>query len=413
MVIFLDGIDMQVIGIGAPLITRELGIAKSLFGWAISAGMAGAMTGALIGGVLADKLGRKSVLLCATIFFGCATVATATANDFPTLLCLRFLTGIGLGGAVPSCLSLASEYAPSSRRASVVSLLWAAFPLGGALGALLNSYIVGALGWRPLFVVWGVAPVLVAALHSVTLPESVWFLLRKGGREARVAAILNRIEPGAVERNAQFLTPETTIRQPTSPAELFGPKLRITTWSLAALAFIVLGLLTVGATWTPTLLTPYGYTPAAGALVVAFNGLGSFCGTLSAGFLLERWGIARVLLPALLGAAGAFLGLGFATFLFEAMAIASFCAGLTLGVASSSILALAALTYPTVIRSSGTGFAMGMGRFGAVVLPLLVGLLVAARWNIVGVMAALASLAALAGPCVWVLEHHRSNGKCP
>jgi AAHS family 4-hydroxybenzoate transporter-like MFS transporter len=410
MVVFLDGIDMQVIGIGAPLISKELGIAKSLFGWAISAGMLGAMIGAIIGGVLADRLGRKLALICATTFFGLATVATAFVHNFPSLLFFRFLTGIGLGGAVPSFVSLASEYAPRPRRASVVSLLWAAFPLGGALGALLNSYIIGVLGWRPLFLVWGVAPLLVALLHIFALPESVWFLLRKGGREAKISDILNRIQRNAVRPDAQFLAPEPNTQR-VSPAELFGATLRTATWSLSTLAFIVLGLLTVGATWTPTLLTSYGYTPTAGALVVAFNGFGSFFGTTGAGFLLERLGILRLLVPALLGAACSFVALGNATSLFDLVALASFCAGIMLGLASSSMLALAALTYPTAIRSTGIGFALGFGRFGAVVMPLLVGLLVQARWNIVGVMGVLAFLAALAIPCVLVLAHNRSSTK--
>jgi AAHS family 4-hydroxybenzoate transporter-like MFS transporter len=406
MVVFLDGIDSQIIGIGAPLISLELGIERGLFGWIISAGTFGATLGAFSCGVLADRLGRKWVLICATLCFGLATCATAFVHDYASLLLLRFVTGIGLGGAVPCFVSLTSEYAPSRHRAAVVSLLWAAFPLGAALGALLNSYLVGRLGWRPLFIVWGIVPILVALLHSFTLPESVRFLLRKGGREARVLSILKRIQPDAVRPGIRYVAVEASTQR-NSPAELFSTGLRPTTWSLSTMAFIVFGLLTVAATWTPTLLTPHGYTPATAALIVAFNGFGSFIGTIGAGFLLERIGIARSVVPALLIATLSFVALGLATSSFDLAALASFCAGMTLGLVSSSILAFAALTYPTAIRSTGIGFAMGAGRFGAVVMPLLVGQLVQQSWDIGPVMRALACLAALAIPCVLVLAHSR------
>jgi AAHS family 4-hydroxybenzoate transporter-like MFS transporter len=221
-----------------------------------------------------------------------------------------------------------------------------------------------------------------------------------------VSAILNRIQPDAVGPGARFDVTETH-NEHTSTAELFGRGLRSVTGSLSVLAFIILGALTVGATWTPTLLSSYGYTPSLGALIVAFNGFGSFFGTVSAGFLLERFGIRRVLAPALLGASAAFLAMGYGTFLFELIALASFCAGALLGVASSSILALAALIYPTAIRSTGTGFAMGMGRCGAVILPLLVGKQVQVGWNMPDIMSALGLLLAVGVPAVLVLARNR------
>lgn len=407
MVVFLDGIDTQVVGIGAPLIGRELGIGKASFGWVFAAGTLGATIGALACGVIADRLGRKGTLIVATAVFGVFTLATAFVTGYDSLLLCRFATGIGLGGAVPCFVALTSEYAPTNRRATVVSLLWAAFPLGAAVGALINSYIVFAIGWRPLFLLWGAAPLAVAALHLFVLPESVRFLLTRGGDPARVAAILNRIEPGSATAGQRFTADEPSMVR-KSPAELFSPALRTASWSLSLTALAVFGLLTVAASWMPTLLTPYGFTPAMGAIVVASNGFGSFFGTTSAGFLLERVGVLRCVVPALVGAAVSFTALGIVTGSFGLVVAASFAAGLFLGVSSSSMLAMAALTYPTAIRSTGVGWAMGMGRFGSVVAPLLVGLTVRAEWPILGVMLALSLVSAAAIPCVLVLARTRS-----
>jgi len=186
MVVVLDGIDTQVVGIGAPLIAKELAIAPALFGWLFSAGTIGAAIGALICGVLADRIGRKRVLILATTIFGLATLATGLAGNFTQLLVWRFVTGLGLGGAVPCFVALTSEYAPARWRPRIVSLLWASFPLGASVGAFINSYIVAYLGWRPLFFLWGATPLAVALILLAALPESVRFLVARGGRTERV-----------------------------------------------------------------------------------------------------------------------------------------------------------------------------------------------------------------------------------
>lgn len=402
MVVFLDGIDTQVVGIGAPLIGRELGIDKALFGWVFSAGTLGATIGAFACGVIADRVGRKKTLIVATVLFGLCTLATSYVSDFEGLLLSRFATGLGLGGAVPCFVALTSEYAPAHRRATIVSLLWAGFPLGAALGALINSYIVHAIGWRPLFVVWGIAPIGVALVHLILLPESARFLLDKGNNAPRVARLLRKIEPHSRFDGKQLVAEHNAVQR-SRPADLFGPSLRTASLSLSIIAFVVFGLLTVTASWMPSLLTPFGYSASAGALVVAFNGFGSFVGTTGAGFLLERVGIVRTALPALIGTVVSFIALALATDSFELVGIASFASGLCLGISSSSVLALAAITYPTSIRSTGVGWAMGMGRFGSVISPLLVSTMMQAEWRLLAVMIGLSIFAATAIPAVTII----------
>jgi len=155
LVALLDGLDLQSIGLAAPGIGAQLHIAPQSFGVVFSAALAGLALGAFALGPVADRIGRRSVLVASTLCFGLFTLATAYLNTFEELLAYRFLAGAGLGGAMPSFISLASEYVPGPRRAAIVSLLWAGFPLGGVVGRLVGSRIIPAYGWPSIFIVGG------------------------------------------------------------------------------------------------------------------------------------------------------------------------------------------------------------------------------------------------------------------
>lgn len=402
-VVFLDGIDTQVIGIAAPMISAEHGIARALLGWVFSAGTLGATIGALVCGLVADRVGRKTVLVAATVLFGVFTLATTLADGFASLAALRFATGLGLGGAVPCFVALTSEYAPASRRAAAVTLLWAAFPLGGMTGGFLNASLINLLGWRALFVVWGAAPLVVAAAVAVWLPESVRFLLAHRTHSKEIGRIVERLSPGATAGGAVF-----TAREADLPGfalkHLFVEGRALGTVPLWVISFLVFGALTVIAVWTPALLTAHSFPPADAALVVGFNGLGSFIGTSAAGRLIERFSAARTMIPAFIFAAVALMLYGGSSFAFTAMAFASLAAGVLLGVSSSSVVALSAAAYPTAIRSTGIGWALGFGRFGSVLGPLAVGAMVGAHWSLVQIWVVLGCVLMLAVPCVWIVS---------
>ena len=401
-VVFLDGIDTQVIGIAAPMISAEHGIAGSLLGWVFSAGTLGATVGALVCGLLADRVGRKTVLVAATACFGAFTLATTLADGFASLAVLRFATGLGLGGAVPCFVALTSEYAPATRRATAVTLLWAALPLGGMTGGFLNASLLHLVGWRALFVVWGVVPLLVAAALAAWLPESVRFLLAHRAGSKEIGRIVERLSPGTTAEGAVF-----TAREAELPGfalrHLFVEGRAMGTISLCVISFLVFGALTVIAVWTPALLTAQNFLSADAAVVVGFNGLGSFVGTSAAGRLIERFGAARAMIPAFMLAAFATMLYGGSSFAFAAVSLASLAAGVFLGVSSSSVVALSAAAYPTAIRSTGIGWALGFGRFGSVIGPLAVGAMVGAHWPLVQIWFVLGCVLLLAVPCVWIV----------
>src|SRR5437667_1880573 len=197
-VLFLDGFDTQAIGYVAPALAKEWGLTKGALGPVFSAGLFGLMIGALLFGPLADRVGRKKIIILSTLAFGIGALVTAFVQDVNTLIAIRFLTGLGLGGAMPNAVAMTSEFNPRRRRATMVMIMFCGFSVGAALGGLLAAALIPQFGWRSVFVVGGVAPLLLVPILALRLPESVRFLALTGRAHERVAELLGLIGPRAV-----------------------------------------------------------------------------------------------------------------------------------------------------------------------------------------------------------------------
>jgi AAHS family 4-hydroxybenzoate transporter-like MFS transporter len=389
LVAMLDGLDLQSIGLAAPAMGAQLRIAPQAFGMVFSAALAGLALGAFLLGPVADRVGRKRVLVAATFCFGVFTLATAYAGSLPELLTCRFLTGFGLGGAMPSFISLGSEYVAKARRTAVVSLLWAGFPLGGVVGGLLGSRIIPAYGWQSIFLVGGVLPILLSIILAIALPESVSFLVATGKSRDRIGRTLRRIFPDVTTTDetrfelARESAPRATV------LELFGSGRAAGTLLLWASFFFAFMILVTNSAWSPILLRRVGIAAEQSALALALFNFGSLFGSAAAGMLLNRFGILRVLPPTLALGALAYAMVGWSAPSFGSVMMAEGLFGLLLGCASSGLIALSAIYYPVAIRSTGVGWATGMGRFGSFVGPLAVGQMVGAQWDVPAVFAVL------------------------
>src|SRR5689334_5314247 len=211
-VLFLDGFDTQAIGYVAPALAREWGLKKGELGPVFSAGLFGLMIGALVFGPLADRVGRKKIIIFSTAAFGIGALVTAFAQDLTTLLVIRFLTGLGLGGAMPNAVAMTSEYNPQRRRATMVMIMFCGFSIGAALGGFLAADLIPRYGWRSVFIVGGIAPLLLVPVLVLRLPESVRFLATSGRDPHAVADLLKRISPHtAFAPDARFVVPETQL----------------------------------------------------------------------------------------------------------------------------------------------------------------------------------------------------------
>jgi AAHS family 4-hydroxybenzoate transporter-like MFS transporter len=399
---FLDGMDTQSIGIAAPVIAANLKLSTPALGPVFSAALVGATLGALTFGSLGDKYGRKRMLALAVFIFGLFTIATAYAQTFEQLLLIRFAAGIGLGGATPCFIALASEFAPARRRAMVASVIWAAFPFGGFVGGFLNAYILSVFGWQAIFLIGGMLPIVITLVLMIWLPESLKFLIAQGAEAVRIGTIVRRLQPG-LPANAQFVSNEQKA-QGLPLKHLFSEGRAMGTLLLWVPFFTAFGVLILAVLWTPLLLRDNGISPAMAGVAVAFNGLGALIGMSSAGWLIERFGVARILVPAFLLGAVATALVGYAAASVPAMATELFLIGLFVGMGGSGAIALAALTYPTAIRSSGVGWAMAMGRFGQVIAPLFAGAAVKAGWSNIQLFVVLAIAPVLGALAIFALR---------
>jgi len=404
LVSLLDGADTQSIGVAAPFIAETLGINIKNFGPIFSSALVGATIGAASFGPIADRLGRKTMLIVALTLFGVFTVLTALANSVPVLITVRILAGLGLGGATPCYIALTSEYAPTRMRAALVTLMWSAFPLGGMMGGLLNSYLIPHAGWRAIFYIGGVAPLLLAVALLLYLPESIKFLLARRHDNDGVRRIVARFRLAAVPADTHFSMDEE--RLPGLPIRhLFNEGRGPGTLMLWVPFFMGFGILTVATLWTPALLRLNGIPAASTAFVIAFNGLGGFIGQSTAGWLMRRFGILPVLLPAFLLGTAATVGLGYGASSVALAATFICLVGVFLGLGTGAAIALSAIIYPTAIRSTGVGWGMAMGRFGQIVGPLIAGALLSNGWTpdrIMSVIAAGGLIAAVFVVLFWL-----------
>lgn len=386
--LILDGFDVQAIGYVAPAIIREWGISKSALTPVFSAGLFGMLVGSFVLSSLADRVGRRPVLICATVFFSICMILTSLVQSLPALIVLRFVTGFGLGGVMPNAMALAGEYSPKRVRVTVMMIVASGFTIGAALGGVAAASLIAAAGWRSVFVVGGLVPLLLSTVMFFSLPESLSFRLSRGAKALDLLPILKRIRPNWTPPARLHLLVEERGEDTGSIADLFAPARRFGTFILWSLNFMNLIVLYFLSSWLPTLLTSTGRPESVAILAGTAVQIGGIVGTLIMGKLIDRHGFKRVLMPVFLVAGAAIFAIGqpLPTWgLFAAVAAAGFC---IVG-GQPALNSLAASFYPPAIRSTGIGWSLGVGRIGSVLGPVIGGVLIGRDWSNAGLFAIL------------------------
>jgi AAHS family 4-hydroxybenzoate transporter-like MFS transporter len=409
LVAMLDGFDTQAIAFVAPVVASHWGVPVAAFGAVFGAGLAGLMVGALVFGPLADRYGRRRITIVTTAMFGLLTLLTAWADSIGMLLALRFLTGIGLGGAMPNIIALTAEFSPARSRATMVSLMFCGFPLGAVLGGLIASRMIPALGWESTFWLGGALPLLLVPVLHAWLPESIRFMAARGTAETKLRALMATIVGEDRARSIRFEQNVIVERQITVRG-LFGPGRTSKTVLLWVVFFMNLLLLYFLVNWLPSLLRQAGVALDKAIISTALLNLGGIAGALCFARLIDRFGPYKVLPAAYVAAAAATVVVGQATGAgFGALMTMVFIAGFGVIGAQISINALAANSYPAEIRSTGVGWALGIGRAGSVVGPIVGGLLVATGLQVGPLFMIAAVPALLAAVAVLMLAAHWSE----
>lgn len=375
-ILFLEGFDAQAIGYVAPALLEAQVVTSKHLGLVFSASLIGLMVGAMLVAPLADRVGRRPVLIVSTIVFGAFSLTTAWTTGFSELLYLRFLTGIGLGGCMPNAVALISEYSPSKQRGAFISIAFGGFTLGSLLGGVVSAQLVPTHGWQWVFVFGGVLPLLLVPLLIYLLPESIRYLLSRRKRPDQLARIVHRIYP---ELEIGSMTSFTLANPPatkTSVWQLLTPeRARFTAllWIIFFMSLLVIYLLV---NWLPTILNASGVSLRAAILIGSAMQLGALVGAYPLGYLLDRKGPRLTIgISYLLGAFSVVLiGLSSSTSIWM-MAFAVFLAGFAIIGGQGVANAVASMAYPTEIRATGVGWALGIGRIGSILGPLVGGML--------------------------------------
>ncbi len=345
----LEGLDLQSVGIAAPRMAHEFGLSVAQMGLAFSAGTFGLLPGAMFGGRLADRIGRKRMLVISACLFGLLSIFTTLASDFHMLLIVRVLTGIGLGGALPNLIALSSEAVEPRLRGTAVSVMYCGIPFGGVIASVIGVLSAGNTEWRHIFYVGGVGPLLLVPLLLAFLTDSKAFTKASRDGQAKPAPV------GEI---------------------LFGGTRGLSTVQIWVSYFCTLIVLYFLLNWLPSLMAASGLTRAHVGYVQIFFNIGGGIGALCIGMLMDRMRSGLVVAGMYVGIIASLAMLSTANG-FSALAAAAFFAGMFVIGGQSVLYALSAAFYPTAMRGTGVGAAVAVGRIGSVVGPLAAGQLLA------------------------------------
>jgi MFS transporter, AAHS family, 4-hydroxybenzoate transporter len=409
LVLVLDGFDAQLINYTAPSIAQTMHVPVSHFGTIFSSSLIGLMIAAMASGPIADRWGRKWPVIVSVFSFSLFSLLTAHVSSFRELWILRFVTGLGLGGAMPNVVALASEYVPRRLMPIAVPIVFIGMPLGGTLSGLASAAIIPRWGWRSMFYVGGALPLVISILLIVLLPESIRFLAVKGKAPETMRRIMARIAPEVPAADMDLLSsPENKKHRGVPVKHLFTEGRAVGTILLWVPYFMNLLLIYFTGSWLPALLRSEGMSISAASTAAAFLSFGGMFGTLAVGYFIKWRGAAAVLL-AEYALAGAFLALlAVLTVSFHVVLLLTFTAGFMIIGAQGGLNALAANFYPTAVRSTGIGWALGVGRIGSIVGPLLGGMFLTMGWKPSGMLLFGTAVAACA--CVSILSSAFSRG---
>ncbi|MDP8984572.1 MAG: MFS transporter [Pseudomonadota bacterium] len=399
----LNGFDGQVIGFLAPAMAADLRVDVRSFGPMFAAGFLGLMIGAMVMGPLGDRIGRKPALLISTVVFGVLAAVTGFIHSVNELVLVRFLTGLGLGGALPNVAALATEYMPKRLNRIPASLIGAAIPAGAMGAGLIATLIVPQLGWRWMFYLGGLMPLILAAALALALPESARYLSLDSRKQGQVRRIMAKIWPDGVRLDAHFAAPVRTADAGGSVFELFREGRATVTsmlWVINVMSFMLLYFIV---SWMPALLKAAALPLTAGIMSITAFSFGGIVGSLAEGPLMNRLSPERVLfaefiafamLVGILAALPLSLGL---------VAVLSFALGVTVQAAQAGLIIFAVTVYPTEIRSTGAGWCVAVGIVGSIIGPLLGGAAMLAGWSTQSIFASGAVPALCAATAVAVI----------
>ena len=381
LVATFDGMDAQIIAFAAPWMMPDLGLEDSQLGIVFAAATVGMAVGAALFGYLGDLYGRKRLMVITVLMFAICTPFAGLATNLTELLIIRFITGLGMGGALPNAVTLVAEYSADRQRRMMVSVMYMGFAAGGIIGSLAAKQLIEPYGWQSIFYFGGLLPLLLVPFLAWLMPESIHYLAKRGGKDKTIAGLLSRINPLADYRQGvNFVLAEAA--EDTRISLLFEGDRLHNTMMLWIAFFINLLVLFFLMYWTPKLLIDYGMSAKSAFNVVLVFNIGGVGGGLLLAWLSEKFDPRLTLSGYFAIAMVSAMGVGVTVDQPLLMLVFAFVMGLTAGGAQVGLYPLATQIYPTAVRVTGVSWAQSCGRVGSIIGPVAGGALVASGWGV-------------------------------
>jgi AAHS family 4-hydroxybenzoate transporter-like MFS transporter len=377
--LIMDGFDVQALGYLAPAIIKDWQLSPSQMGPVLSAALVGILVGSFLFSSVADRIGRRPVMIFATLFFAVVTLLTARSQTIGELRIIRFIAGVGLGGIMPNAVALVGEYTPRRLRVLMVLVVTNGFNFGAMIGGFIAAWMVPNFGWRSVFYVGGAIPLVIGILMLIWLPESLQFLVLRGNAAAKVASWIQRIDPTAqADATTRFVVRENKAKG-VPLIHLFSDGRALGTLMLWVINFMNLLNLYFLASWLPQIVSA-SYSLRTSQLVGTALQVGGVIGTFAFSWVIGRLGFIPVLSTAFFTACVSIAMIGQPALSLVLLFAVVFLAGFCIVGGQGAINALAASYYPTDLRSTGVGSGLGVGRVGGIVGPYIAGAFLGAGW---------------------------------
>ncbi|WP_157264243.1 MFS transporter [Azohydromonas aeria] len=411
LIIIFDGYDLAVAGIALPSIMKQMGVDPTQAGFMVSSALFGMMFGAIFLGTVADRIGRRWAIAICIVLFSVFTAAAGLATDPVTFSITRFLAGLGIGGVMPNVVAQMTEYSPRKVRSTMVTLMFSGYAVGGMLAAVLGKGLIESYGWQSVFFA-AVLPVALIPFILKSLPESMPFLLKQG-RHEELKAIVAKLDPAFRPTAAdRFALPAVDKADNAPVRHLFQDGRGFSTVMFWVAFFMCLFMVYALSSWLTKLMAGAGYSLGSALTFVLTLNFGAMIGAVGGGWLADRFHIKWVLFSMYVLAAVSITLLGVpmpteALFFVVGLAGAS-----TIGTQIVTY-AYAGQFYPMAVRSTGIGFASGVGRSGAILAPIVIGTLVGMALPLQQNFIAIAIPAVIAAVAVAMINHGRSASAQP
>lgn len=406
VILIFDGYDLAVVGAALPSIMKEMGVSAGSAGFMASSALFGMMFGAIVFGTLADRIGRIRTIAICVALFSVFTAAAGLTRDPVSFGAMRFLAGLGIGGVLPVVTAQMAEFSPLKIRARLVVLTFAGYSLGGILVALTGKQLIEAYGWQSVFLAAGL-PLLLVPFILKTMPESMPFLIKKN-RNDDLRRIIRRLAPDqALRGDEQFLVPAEDKAADAPIRHLFSEGRALSTVMIWVAFLTGLFMVYSLSSWLTKLMAMAGYSLGSALTFTLLFNLGAIVGSVVGAWLGDKFNIKYVLVCFyLLGAASLTL-MGFTKSTELLYVVVSVVGASTLGTAVLAY-AYAGEFYPTAVRSTGVGFAGGIGRLGAILGPILIGGLVALQLPLEQNFMAIGVAGVIGAVAVMLINHRLS-----